>query len=83
VGQVNCYGADTVGVWSSNPYAPTILSSYFVTLVPPIVHGTVWQTFGRLSKFEENLRVFGSPFRLTNLPSLPDPFSADFRTLRS
>jgi hypothetical protein len=42
---------DTVGVWGSNPHAPTIFIELFRYFCPPfIVHGTVWQTFGRLSK---------------------------------
>ncbi len=42
---------DTVGVWGSNPHAPTIFIELFRYFCPPfVVHGTVWQTFGRLSK---------------------------------
>src|SRR6266566_9049230 len=42
---------DTAEVWGSSPHAPTILIELFRYFCPPfIVHGTVWQTFGRLSK---------------------------------
>lgn len=42
---------DTAEVWGSSPHAPTILIELFRYFCPSlIVHGTVWQTFGRLSK---------------------------------
>jgi hypothetical protein len=44
-------GVDTVGVWGSNPHAPTIFIKLIRYFCPPfIAHGTVWQTFGRLSQ---------------------------------
>ena len=47
----SCDGVDTVGVWGSNPHAPTNFIELFRYFRPPlVVHGTVWQTFGRLSK---------------------------------
>ena len=44
-------GLDTAEVWGSSPHAPTIFIELFSYLCPPfIVHGTVWQTFGRVSQ---------------------------------
>ncbi len=43
---------DTVGVWGSNPHAPTIFLELIRYFRPPLVEAfRIWQTFGRLAIF--------------------------------
>jgi hypothetical protein len=62
---------DTVGVWGSNPHAPTIFYCV-ISLLLSFLHRSrhIWQTFGRLTIFLEicNSRRFFHPTELIQAP---------------